>query len=61
VLSRQQQERKLSLVTDNILQNFLDPVAYIYPPVKTFPQEILSGLVLEIIIEACSKPEWING
>jgi hypothetical protein len=61
VLSRQQQERKLSLVADDILQNFLDPVAYIYPPVKTFLQEILSGLVLEMTIKACSKPEWING
>lgn len=60
VLSRQQQERKLSLVADDILQNFLDPVAYICPPVKTFLQEILSGLVLEMTIKACSKPEWIN-
>ena len=60
VLSRQQQERKLSLVADDILQNFLDPAAYSCPPVRTFLQEILSGLVLETTIKACSKPEWIN-
>ena len=61
VLSRQQQDRKLSLVADDILQNFLDPKAYNCPPVKTFLQEILSGLVLEMTIKACSTPEWING
>ena len=61
MLSRQQQERKLSLVADDILQNFLDPKAYNCPPVKTFLQEILSGLVLEMTIQSCSKPEWING
>ena len=57
----QQQERKLSLVADDILQNFLDPATYTCLPVKTFLQEILSGLVLEMTIKACSKPEWING
>ena len=61
VLSVQQQERKLSLVADDILQNFLEPTAYNSPPVKTFLQEILSGIVLEMTIKACSKPEWING
>jgi hypothetical protein len=61
VLSGQQQERKLSLVADDILQNFLDPKAYSYPPVKIFLQEMLSGLVFEMTIKACSKPEWING
>jgi hypothetical protein len=61
VLSRQQQERKLSLVADDILQNFLDPTLYSCPPVKIFLQEVLSGLVLETTIKDCSKPEWING
>jgi hypothetical protein len=61
VLSRQQQERKLSLVADDILQNFLDPKAYSCPPVRIFSQEMLSGLVLEMTIKTCSKPEWING
>lgn len=51
----------MSLVADDILQNFLDLKAYNCPPVKTFLQEILSGLVLEMTIQSCSKPEWING
>ncbi|KIX06099.1 uncharacterized protein Z518_04073 [Rhinocladiella mackenziei CBS 650.93] len=61
VLSREQQERKLNLVADDILQNFLDPKAYSYPPVKIFLREVLSGLVLETTIDMCSRPEWING
>ena len=61
VLSISQQERKLSLVADDILQNFLDSKAYNCPPVRSFLQEILSGLVLDMTIKSCSKPEWING
>ncbi|KAL6241362.1 hypothetical protein RBB50_011626 [Rhinocladiella similis] len=60
VLSRDQQERKLALVADDILQNFLDSKSYNCPPVKTFLQQVLAGLVLESTVEACSKPEWIN-
>ncbi len=61
VLSVEQQGRKLDLVADDILQNFLDTKAFSCPPVRTFLQEILSGLVLETTIKSCSKPEWING
>ncbi|OAP59049.1 hypothetical protein AYL99_06347 [Fonsecaea erecta] len=61
VLSKEQQERKLSLVADDILQNFLEPQSYNCPPVKTFLREVLSGLVLETTIDMCSKPEFING
>ncbi|KAJ4541560.1 hypothetical protein HRR78_007444 [Exophiala dermatitidis] len=61
VLSREQQARKLSLVADDILQNFLDSKSYDCPPVRTFLQEVLAGLVLETTIDSCSKPEWING
>lgn len=61
VLSVSQQEKKLSLVADDILQSFLDPKAYNCQPVKTFLREILSGLVLEMTVKSCSKPEWING
>jgi hypothetical protein len=61
VLSRDQQERKFSLVADDILQNFVDAKAYDFPPVKTFLREVLAGLVLEMTVDMCSKPEWING
>ncbi|KAI1611520.1 PXA domain-containing protein [Exophiala viscosa] len=61
VLSKEQQERKLALVADDILQNFLDPKAYNCPPVKIFLRETLAGLVLETTVDLCSKPEWING
>ncbi|OAL36820.1 hypothetical protein AYO20_03875 [Fonsecaea nubica] len=61
VLSREQQERKLNLVADDILQNFLEPKSYNCPPVKTFLREVLAGLVLETTVDMCSKPEFING
>lgn len=61
VLSREQQDRKLNLVADDILQNFLDSKSYNCPPVKTFLREVLAGLVLETTVDMCSKPEWING
>ena len=61
VLSVTQQDRKLNLVADDILQNFVDSKAYNFPPAKAFLREVLSGLVLKMTIATCSKPEWING
>jgi PXA domain/Sorting nexin C terminal/PX domain len=61
VLSKQQQERKLGMVADDILANFLDSKAFNFPPSKTFLREIFAGVVLETTIKTCSKPEWING
>lgn len=61
VLSATQQDRKLNLVANDILQNFVDSKAYNFPPTKTFLREVLSGLVLKMTITTCSKPEWING
>ena len=61
VLSRKQQERKLALVANDILQNHLEAKAYNCEPVKVFLQQILAGVVLEMTISRCSKPEWING
>jgi hypothetical protein len=61
VLSATQQDRKLNLVADDILQNFVDSKAYNFPPTKAFLREVLSGLVLKMTITTCSKPEWING
>jgi PXA domain/Sorting nexin C terminal/PX domain len=61
VLNKQQQEHKLRLVADDILANFLDTKAFNFPPSKTFLREILAGVVLEMTVTNCSKPEWING
>lgn len=60
VLSTTQQDRKLNLVADDILQNFVDSKAYNFPPTKAFLREVLSGLVLKMTITTCSKPEWVN-
>ncbi len=60
VLSQQQQEHKLRLVADDILASFLGTKALNFPPSKTFFREILAGVVLEMTIKKCSKPEWIN-
>lgn len=56
-----QQEKKLKDVADDILQMFLNHKAYNCEPVKVFLREILAGLVLEMTVQSCSKPEWING
>ncbi|KAK2762777.1 hypothetical protein FQN54_000951 [Arachnomyces sp. PD_36] len=61
VLSVKQQQKKLSLVADDILHTFLDSKAYSCDPVKIFLREIFSGVVLESTIKTCSQPEWING
>ena len=61
VLDVDQQQRKLKAVADDILQTFLDSKAYNCEPVKVFLREILAGVVLEMTVKNCSKPEWING
>ena len=60
VLSEEQQERKLALVADDVLQNFLDSRAYGCEPVKVFLRQVFASLVLEMTIIKCSRPEWIN-
>jgi hypothetical protein len=61
VINPSQQERKLNIIADDILQNFLDKQSYNCAPVKSFLREVLSGLILQPTVEMCSKPEWING
>ena len=61
VLNKQQQERKLGLVADDMLATFLDTKAFNFPPSKTFLREVLAGVVLEMTVKNCSKPAWING
>ena len=61
VLDSQQHERKFKAVAEDILETFLDSKAYNCEPVKVFLREILAGLILEMTLKSCSKPEWING
>ncbi|KAK2750207.1 hypothetical protein FQN55_002352 [Onygenales sp. PD_40] len=61
VLSDKQQKGKLKLVATDILQTFLEPSIYACEPMKVFLREVMSGVVLESVIENCSRPEWING
>ncbi|PGG97962.1 hypothetical protein AJ79_09017 [Helicocarpus griseus UAMH5409] len=61
VLSKNQQHAKLRLVATDILQTFLEPALFKCEPAKVFLREVFSGVILESIIENCSKPEWING
>lgn len=61
VADREQQERKLKAVAEDILHSFLDSEAYNCEPVRVFLREILAGLILDTTIESFSKPEFING
>ena len=61
VMDVEQQQRKLKAVAEDILHSFLDPPAYRCEPVRSFLREVLAGLVLEMTVQSCSKPEFING
>jgi hypothetical protein len=61
VLDAKHQAKKLEMVAEDLLQNYLEPKTYNCAPAHTFLQEILAKVVLEMSLAACSKPEWING
>ncbi|KAL8815710.1 MAG: hypothetical protein Q9223_005174 [Gallowayella weberi] len=61
VLDLDQQRRKLKAVSEDILQSYLDTKAYACEPVRVFLRQILASVCLEMTIQSCSKPEWING
>lgn len=60
VLNTKQQAKKFKMVAEDILQNFLEKPAYDCDPARAFLREILAGVVLEMTLKSCSKPEWIN-
>jgi len=60
LLDREQQDRKLQLVSEDILRSFLDKKAWQCAPVKVFLQQIFANLILEMTIQKCSKAEFIN-
>jgi hypothetical protein len=61
VLDTKHQQKKLDLVAQDILECYLDTKAFNCEPVKTFTQQILSKVMMEMTIASCSKPEFING
>lgn len=61
VLSAAQQKKKLNLVAEDLLQTFLDAKSYNCEPAHIFLREILAGVILDMTINSCSKPEFING
>ena len=61
VLDQKHQEKKLALVADDILKNYLDKKAYDCLAVQIFLRQVLAKLILSATIDTCSKPEWING
>lgn len=60
ILDKEQQDRKLALVSDDILRSFLDKKAYQCAPVKAFLQGIVANLILEMTIQKCSKAAFLN-
>ncbi|KAF7858578.1 hypothetical protein EAF04_009178 [Stromatinia cepivora] len=61
IMNEKQQKKQFQLAADDILQNFLEKSIYESGPVRIFLREILAGVVLEMTLKSCSKPEFING
>ncbi|KAJ8059856.1 hypothetical protein OCU04_011486 [Sclerotinia nivalis] len=61
IMNEKQQKKQFQLAADDILQNFLEKSIYESEPVRIFLREILAGVVLEMTLKSCSKPEFING
>ncbi|KAJ5946243.1 hypothetical protein N7454_003082 [Penicillium verhagenii] len=60
VLSKDQQRKKLDMIADDILSNYLDPRAYQCSPVRDFLRKIFARVVLESTVISLSRPEFIN-
>ncbi|KAI9787549.1 MAG: hypothetical protein M1839_000079 [Geoglossum umbratile] len=60
VIDVKHQKKKLEMVAEDILQTFLEPKTYNCEPARTFLREVLAGVVLEMTIQSCSTPEFIN-
>ncbi|KAF2478240.1 uncharacterized protein BDR25DRAFT_250928 [Lindgomyces ingoldianus] len=61
ILDTQNQSKKLDMVAEDILQNYLDPKTYNCKPAQIFLRKVLAQLILDMTISTCSKPDWING
>ncbi|KFY21769.1 hypothetical protein V493_07119 [Pseudogymnoascus sp. VKM F-4281 (FW-2241)] len=61
IMDEKQQQKKFQLIANDLLQNFIEKSVYSCNPARVFLERILSGVVMEMSLKACSKPEWING
>ncbi|KXX76294.1 PX domain-containing protein kinase-like protein [Madurella mycetomatis] len=59
LLNQRQQAGKFRMVAEDLL-GFLDRSSYECEPAKIFLREIVAGVVLEMTLQSCSKPEFIN-
>lgn len=59
LLNKRQQAGKFRMVAEDLLA-FLDKPTYECDPARVFLREILAGVVLEMTLQNCCKPEWIN-
>ncbi|KAJ5295189.1 hypothetical protein PENANT_c048G02830 [Penicillium antarcticum] len=60
VLSQKQQHKKLNMIADDILSNFLDSKAYDCSAVRDFLREVFAGVILESTVTSLARPEFIN-
>jgi hypothetical protein len=60
ILSEKQQKKKLSMIADDILSNFLDAKAYNCPAVRDFLREVFAGVILGSTVTSLARPEFIN-
>ncbi|KAI9643403.1 hypothetical protein NHQ30_008022 [Ciborinia camelliae] len=61
LMNEKQQMKKFKMAADDILQSFLEKSVYESGPARIFLREMLAGVVLEMTLKSCSKPEFING
>lgn len=59
LLNQKQQAGKFRMAAEDML-GFLDRSSYECEPARVFLREILAGVVMEMTLQTCSKPEWIN-
>lgn len=60
MLDRDLQKRKLRMAADDVLRSFVGRDLLQCEPVRVFLTEILAGVVLEMTVDKCSQPDWIN-
>ncbi|KAJ5286914.1 hypothetical protein N7478_002600 [Penicillium angulare] len=60
VLSKEQQRKKLNMIADDILSNYLDSKTYRCSPARDFLREVFARVVLESTVISLSRPEFIN-
>ena len=60
LVNRTQQAARLRAVAEDLL-TYLESSTSNCDPARFFLREILASAILEMTIQTCSKPEWING